>query len=451
VRIKSITILGFRGFNDEKEIQFDERLTLVSAVNSYGKTSISETFEWLIYGETSKVEKADWKDEYKGSYRNCHLPEDANPKVTLVLDDGGTDRTLAAELVGDEIRRTLDGSPVGEWSFAGALGALPKPFILQHALKNLLLAKPVDRFTDFARLLGFEELGDLRKEIISLCTQFRPPQQIAQLISTADALQSRVQSQATFAPIAKELKKGSKGLAKAYILIEKQCAARVTTGSAPTSYLSQLLRIRNDAVAKVFKGSVLLTPYSAQDQNAYTTDESVLINGMSGDIATKYSALIGLKAQRSISDLAAFYELGVKLLSPDVTTCPFCLQEITPEQRDHIAEKHSNIREQSKAVADLNKYGIEIQQTIRDLEARLDSYGFRNLGRASGLIAVEPALLQVDKLLGSKYATHRDNIHERLLLIKDATAACNAALHAQSWHSRISPTPSREARRILLS
>jgi DNA repair exonuclease SbcCD ATPase subunit len=430
MKIKSIMIRGFRGFNDEREIQFDQRLTLVSAVNSYGKTSISEGFEWLLYGQTSKVEKADSKDEYKGSYRNCHLPDGVNPEVALVLDDKGTENTLEAELVGDEIQRKLNGSPVSEWAFTSTLGAIPKPFILQHALKNLLLAKPVDRFNDFARLLGFEELGDLRKDIVALCTQYHPPQPIQQLISAVDALQLRVQAQTSFAPIAKELKKGSKGLSKAYSLIEKECANRLPAGSGSDSFLPQLLRMRNDAVAKIFKGSVALAPCSVEDQNADKADETILLNGISSDLTTKYSALIALKAHRSISDLASFYDLGIKLLSKQTTICPFCLQEITPEQRDHIVAKHSDIQEQSKAVADLNKHVIEIQQNVRELQTRLSTYFNRNYARCSSLLAVEGSLPQIEKLLTAKHTNHRDAITQQLQLLKASKMAGDGALQA---------------------
>jgi hypothetical protein len=110
MKIKSIKIRGFRGFNDEREILFDDRLTLVSAVNSYGKTSISEAFEWLLYGQTSKVEKADSKDEYKGSYINCHPPATLHPIVALELEDSGVTNTLRADLIGDAIQRSLNGA-----------------------------------------------------------------------------------------------------------------------------------------------------------------------------------------------------------------------------------------------------------------------------------------------------------------------------------------------------
>ncbi len=65
MRVENITVQGFRGFNERRSIEFDRKLTLVYARNSYGKTSISEALEWLLYGVTSKVEQADYsKLEY---------------------------------------------------------------------------------------------------------------------------------------------------------------------------------------------------------------------------------------------------------------------------------------------------------------------------------------------------------------------------------------------------
>lgn len=49
MKIKNLTIQGFRGFNKEQTIEFHKNLTLIYAPNSYGKTSISEAFEWLLY------------------------------------------------------------------------------------------------------------------------------------------------------------------------------------------------------------------------------------------------------------------------------------------------------------------------------------------------------------------------------------------------------------------
>jgi AAA15 family ATPase/GTPase len=140
MKIKNITIQGFRGFNKVRTIDFHDRLTLIYAPNSYGKTSISEAFEWLLYGKTSKVEKADSKEEYKGSYRNCHLTDSLTPfvKATFV-DDNGNETLFHGVLTEDEIiQRFINRQEVESWPLPQDISKVPRPFILQHALKYLL-------------------------------------------------------------------------------------------------------------------------------------------------------------------------------------------------------------------------------------------------------------------------------------------------------------------------
>src|SRR3989338_7639433 len=99
MNLKRLKIAGFRGFNSGGSIDFNSKLSVISAPNSHGKTSISEALEFLIYGATSKVEKADSKEEYRNSYRNRHFPADkaAYIEAAFVLPDG-TERHLRAEL-----------------------------------------------------------------------------------------------------------------------------------------------------------------------------------------------------------------------------------------------------------------------------------------------------------------------------------------------------------------
>src|ERR1039457_3895932 len=138
MRLKEISLRGFRGFNAERSILLGDRLTLIFAPNSHGKTSISEGFEWLLYGYTSKVQFADSKDEYKGSYRNIHLLQPESPSVKVVVQDGSSTMELLALFSGSDAVLRVNGAVVASWPFAAQLNSVPKPFILQHALKDLL-------------------------------------------------------------------------------------------------------------------------------------------------------------------------------------------------------------------------------------------------------------------------------------------------------------------------
>jgi recombinational DNA repair ATPase RecF len=144
MRLKRLSVAGFRGFNSPRTIEFDHRLTLISAPNSHGKTSITEALEFLLYGETSKVANAHSKEEYKGSYRNRHFPKAKTPYIEAICTDShGTETTFRIELDSTDVRRFVDGRPVDSWPFEQGLVDAARPFVVQHDLKSLLLTAPL--------------------------------------------------------------------------------------------------------------------------------------------------------------------------------------------------------------------------------------------------------------------------------------------------------------------
>jgi predicted ATP-binding protein involved in virulence len=199
--IKCLTIAGFRGFNSERTIYFNDRLTLISAPNSHGKTSISEALEFLLYGATSKVEHADSKEEYKDSYRNCHYPLDKAAYIeTSIQDDSGTKFLLRVELESSGVfRRLVDGKPAACWPFHSLMEHAARPFILQHALKYLLLVPPTERFQGFASLLGLNDVDRVYRALVNL--SIKPEATIPPQAKTALTYLETLQSQFLSMPV----------------------------------------------------------------------------------------------------------------------------------------------------------------------------------------------------------------------------------------------------------
>ena len=181
MKIKNLVVEGFRGFNENRKINFNERLSLIYGPNSYGKTSISEALEWLLFGTTSKVETPrSSKTEYKGSYRNCHYPSDKLPFVEATfIDKNKNEVTLKGELTETEqIRRYINGKEVQHWPWDDESMTVAPPFILQHALQDLLLTSPKNRYEGFSKIIGTDLLREFQEYFISLATKYNVPSEI---------------------------------------------------------------------------------------------------------------------------------------------------------------------------------------------------------------------------------------------------------------------------------
>ncbi len=328
MKVRRLTLQGFRGFNDEQSIDFHERLTLIYAPNSYGKTSISEAFEWLLYGVTSKVEKADSKDEYKGSYRNRHLPQSLPAFVQVHFYEGGNEMILTGELADDDSIRRFVGEgtarvEVDEWPIRQDLHVVPRPFILQHALKYLLLVKPDERFQGFARLLGFEDLDQIHRNIIALCTapERKIPSDVAELRQRIAVLEARIASRPTLSSVQKAFRKKDATTEDIYRVITAECRRRVPAETEEGSLLPQLLKIREETVGKVFRGRIELPSYSATEAQSNSEDAKYFLNCLTEVLAREYTELAALSNIEHVLKKAQFFNLGISFLSESQGKC----------------------------------------------------------------------------------------------------------------------------------
>lgn len=409
MKIKNVAIQGFRGFNEERTIDFHDRLTLIYGPNSYGKSSISEAFEWLLYGVTSKVEKADSKEEYKGSYRNRHLPESLTPFVKVTFVEDRNEMEFRGELgEGETIARFVDGREVESWPLVQDLSKVPKPFVLQHALQYLLFTGPDERFQGFARLLGLKELEQIQRHVVSLCTKPDPhiPVQVEQVRKEISALEARLASQSSLTAIEKAFKKGEPGLAEVYETIASECRRRVPPETQEESVLPQLLKIREDAVAKIFKGSIALSDYSEEERQANAEDEKLFFHHINDTFVKKYTDLIALAAVQHILDRAQFFDLGVKLLEEAPGICPFCGESIDGVLMKHIQDKHENLVREKEDSEVLEKQRTEIINSLAELKQRFGMYQRRHVDKTTSLLAIKPSMEQLKAVLVPKHQVH---------------------------------------------
>jgi len=422
VKIKSITIQGFRGFNKKQTIDLHDQLTLLYAPNSYGKTSISEALEWLLYGITSKVEKALSTEEYKGSYRNLHLTESEPSFVSVVfLEKNGKEATYMGMLgTGDSLIKFVDGKQVHAWPIDHELSKAPQPFILQHALKYLLLSKPDDRFKGFAHLLGLESLDNFQRNIQFLCTKPEAclPGEATKLLSNVSEIEIRLANQPKLSHIYKEYKKGARGLKKAFVEIDMECKKRLPPDTKPKSILPQLLQKREDAVRKIFKGSIILPDYTEQEKSANTQTEKAVANFIDIEFCKKYAELLTVAATRDIFEQIKFYGLGIAIFEKEPGKCPFCKRPIDSNLEEHIRKHHKTLIEEQSSNDKLLKQRADLKGEFLDLKSNLQSYQSEQLSKSSDLINLEESKEELKKILVPKHQTHFDNVESAISAIK---------------------------------
>jgi hypothetical protein len=410
MKLKEITLRGFRGFNEGRSLPIHERITLISASNSHGKTSISEGFEWLLYGFTSKVSLADSKDEYKGSYRNIHLLQPEAPTVKVVVQEGASTSELQATLSGSDAVLRVDGKVVPSWPFSVHLEKAPKPFILQHALKDLLLAAPVDRFNRFAGLLGFDELTQVHKDLMAFCTKPPLPGTAKSLIADVDGLVLKIEADSQLAPIAKSIKKGYLHLSSTRSLIKKHARGLVPPKTAEANLLPALLKQRDEAISKIFKGTVTVAAFTREELAAVATEEAALLNRVTSEAMTLFTELLKEAAQHRILREARFHDLGVELLLQDPLVCPFCKRELTEADANHIRDYHDGLVAKKQAAAGLERAQSTLQALLTDLSHRISDYYKRTAGRTKGLLEVQDRMAQLQTLLTGEHQVHAASI-----------------------------------------
>lgn len=402
MKISSITIQGFRGFNKVETIDFHEQITLIYAPNSYGKTSITEALEWLLYGKTSKIEHAISKDEYKGSYRNAHLQTGLTTFVEAATTNNSAPTVLRGELQKDDsIVRLIDGKKVDKWTFDKEQTESSYPFILQHALKYLLLVNPENRFQGFARLLRIQELEKMQHDIISLCTkpESRIPQEIVKLLQEISTIQSQLDKKPQFNKIAKAFQKGPVGIEDAFKLILQEALQKLPTGTKEDSVLTGLAKIREEATKKFFSGRVALSDYTVLEKQFCKDSEEFLLGFVTENFIKNYLSLTAQSTISHIMDEGQFLEIGIKLMKENPDACPFCGQQITQPQRNHIDSRSKTLSNESEKGTKLEELKKSILESVDKLRESVNKLYQVHLEKARNVSGLEKSMSQLENVL----------------------------------------------------
>lgn len=435
MRLNSLSICGFRAFNDAQQLDLSDAVAVFEGPNGCGKTSIGEAVEWLLYGRTLKRTKGDdlSKREYAGCYRNAHYAGAAAPFVEARLDDlSGESRTIRRELRPDETSvLTLDGHVVQDLRAFGIETMYDRPLLLQHTLQDFIFMKPKARYEVLSSMMGLEPLITFRNAVEAARTEFgrRVPQRVTQAQNRRTLLMSELRQEPTLAPAAALIEAGS--LAEAKEHLEQIARGLIPPGTPTGADLVSGLKATKAAKERAqldwgrFSGAVINAP---ADPTAVRTLETLeaRVTTVRQKLSTASETRSPDRARERDPQRREFYQLGLHVLDADhPERCPFCATDsLTPQRIAAIRE----------AVADTPEGQSAIQGAlvaVRELKTDLA----RHISALRGLVPTRPGAEDATKVralagvAAEPFLESATNLTARL-------AACEAAFEKleQSRH-----------------
>jgi len=173
MRLKTVTISGFRGFKDKQTINLDKDVILIKGLNGCGKSSFVEALEWFFFDEISRKKKSLCKSEYSGSFlKNIHCEKSQETFVEVLVKIGGKERKIKKKwLSAKKSERYIDDCSVENFLSLGiSLAEIYKPILAQVEIKHYVETDPKDRWEETNKILGLGVLSEFRaalKELLS--------------------------------------------------------------------------------------------------------------------------------------------------------------------------------------------------------------------------------------------------------------------------------------------
>lgn len=174
MKLERITLQAFRGYPGRVDVVLSGDIVLLYGDNGAGKTSLTEAFEWALFGTIVRKARSKTPSEYKGWswLRSAHAADDVQTFVEVELvDEKGARHVMRRELDGRQASLTVDGRPAES---VEALGLRTedafRPFLGQCEIQALIDSEQQDRWEQLSAILGFGEFGRARARLQRLRT-----------------------------------------------------------------------------------------------------------------------------------------------------------------------------------------------------------------------------------------------------------------------------------------
>jgi hypothetical protein len=169
MRVERITAQAFRGYPGRVDIVLGGDVVLLFGENGTGKTSLTEAFEWALFGSIVRKARSKTPGEYRAWawIRNVHAePEMMTLAEVELVDEDGHHHVVRRQLDGNATVLTVDGAAATDIT---ALGLRTedafRPFLGQCEIQALIDSEQQDRWEQLSSILGFGQFGEVRRRL----------------------------------------------------------------------------------------------------------------------------------------------------------------------------------------------------------------------------------------------------------------------------------------------
>lgn len=391
MRIRELTIAGFRGFRLSQTISLDADVVIIYGPNGSGKSSIVEALEWLLLGDISRRERASSRSEYRGDYlRNLHCTRDDSTFVQARVVLGDRDLVIRREYQSPRRYNILvDGNEVDDLSIIGIpIESHTRPILSQGEIKRFVDTEQAERHTEIARILGIDVLGELRRSLMNLRNNMDNDAIISQAIRLRDARSEDLRQYEEIGLLSNSIESSPYNhqnfLGRLYSCVKDISGVKV--GS-----LDECREALKAERNRIVKSSPILVKLNELAVPGEVIPTSELLEALL-EIVKIYDQLKSIALHMLEMRQARFLKDGLELISDSI--CPFCLQETMTETRkseirDHLQTHEEGIKLEDELRESLGIFSSRWRTVIDDLYTKVQT-------RA----AIKPALDEAILILG---------------------------------------------------
>ncbi len=351
MKISRISAQAFRGFPGIVNFYLSDGVTVIYAPNGSGKTSLSEAFEWTLYGEVARKIRSKTQGEFGQEFlRSVHAkPQDETwAEVELIKDDGTHIVLRRVMKKGGDTILYADNLEIGTIEQIGINTGLSfRPCLGQSEIKAFIDTEPKERWKQISAILGLGGFEQVRDRLMKLKTD---TDKMPNVLRTREAARRAV------APLTPQ---GQNPLGQ-----EPSSLKKTITQELKLKESSTWLEVNQESEKRI-------TDLLSLDKKPTSLDDMILgpesINVADCETeVTKINA--GIKSQRewhTANRKQKFIEAGLAIT--EQPQCPFCGEDtITNHKHTELAQF---VKEKEKTPQELNSQFVSSLSELQAIKA----------------------------------------------------------------------------------